>query len=304
MGHTNPLERYRASTTEDLRSRLAQFHTSEGLAAVNTLKVRADDVFIATYSKSGTTWMQQVVHQLRSGGDAEFDEIMEVVPFLEVAVDAGIDPHADQRWTPRAFKSHLMWRDIPKGARYITIFRDPRTVLTSLYRFFEGWWFEPGTISLDEFACDIYLGGTASGHHWDHFVDWWPRIGDSDVFALCYEDMLAAPDAVPAVVACFLGITLDDARMRRVIKHCSRDHMTANARQFDEHLLRRRRDAAWGLPSDGESSKATRGAHVTLSDAVVEALAARWRETVDVALGFADYQTFRTALPNPLGVAR
>ena len=294
----------RASTTEDLRSRLAQFHTSEGLAAVNTLEVRADDVFIAAYSKSGTTWMQQVVHQLRSRANTDFDEIMEVVPFLEVAIDAGVDPHADQRWTPRAFKSHLMWRDIPKGARYITVFRDPRTVLTSLYRFFEGWWFEPGTISLDEFACDIYLGGTASGQHWDHLVGWWPRVGDDDVLALCYEDMLAAPDAVPAVVACFLGITLDDARMGRVIKHCSREYMTANARQFDEHLLRTRRDAAWGLPSDGESSKVTRGAYLTLSDAVVDALAARWRETVDAELGFADYQAFRAALPNPLGVER
>ena len=32
-----------------------------------------------------------------------------------------------------------------KGGRYIVSVRDPKDVMVSMYRFSEGWWFEPGT---------------------------------------------------------------------------------------------------------------------------------------------------------------
>ena len=35
----------------------------------NDFKFRDDDIIIATYAKSGTTWMQQIVAQLLFGGD-------------------------------------------------------------------------------------------------------------------------------------------------------------------------------------------------------------------------------------------
>jgi hypothetical protein len=72
-----------------------------------------------------------------------FEEISAVVPWIESCLDIGIDPDAEQRWSPRAFKAHLEWERIPKGGRYITALRDPKSVLPSFYRFFEGWFFEP-----------------------------------------------------------------------------------------------------------------------------------------------------------------
>jgi hypothetical protein len=41
---------------------------------------------------------------------------------------------------------------IPKGCRYIVCFRNPEDVFLSFFRFFEGWFFEPGQIDLSEFA--------------------------------------------------------------------------------------------------------------------------------------------------------
>lgn len=37
----------------------------------NDLKFRDDDIIIATYAKSGTTWMQQIIAQLLFGGDPD-----------------------------------------------------------------------------------------------------------------------------------------------------------------------------------------------------------------------------------------
>jgi len=50
-------------------------------------KPRASDVLITTAPKAGTTWMQQILHQLRTGGDPDFNSIDEVVPWLELQRD-------------------------------------------------------------------------------------------------------------------------------------------------------------------------------------------------------------------------
>ena len=41
------------------------------------------DILITTAPKAGTTWMQQILYQMRSGGDTDFDNIDTVVPWLE-----------------------------------------------------------------------------------------------------------------------------------------------------------------------------------------------------------------------------
>ena len=46
-------------------------------------QARESDVLITTAPKAGTTWMQQILHQLRTGGDESFSSIDDVVPWLE-----------------------------------------------------------------------------------------------------------------------------------------------------------------------------------------------------------------------------
>ena len=45
--------------------------------------------------------MQQILHQLRSGGDMSFDEIDDVVPFIEMAYNTEINFDAEQHYQPR-----------------------------------------------------------------------------------------------------------------------------------------------------------------------------------------------------------
>ena len=51
----------------------------------NDFDFRDDDIIIATYAKSGTTWMQQIVAQLLFGG-AEDLEVAEMSPWLDLRV--------------------------------------------------------------------------------------------------------------------------------------------------------------------------------------------------------------------------
>ena len=124
---------YRLPTTVDgLLKALAGFATREGMLAGLSFQPRPTDVFIATFAKSGTTLLQQIVHGLRTGGDMDFEDISEVVPWIEMAVDTGIDATAAQRAEPRAFKTHLDWGALPKGGRAIWVVRDPESVAGSL----------------------------------------------------------------------------------------------------------------------------------------------------------------------------
>jgi aryl sulfotransferase len=51
----------------------------------NDLQVRDDDIIIATYAKSGTTWMQQIVAQMLFGPDPEL-EVAEMSPWLDLRI--------------------------------------------------------------------------------------------------------------------------------------------------------------------------------------------------------------------------
>ena len=188
------------------------------------------------------------------------------------------------------FKTHKMYSDLPAGARYITVFRDPLTVLPSLFQFLEGWWFETGSISIDDFAREVYLRGTSSGWHWNHFTDWYPRVGEADTLVLCYEDMVRAADDVPELVADFLGLQPGPEALRAIVHNCSRDFMSGNPTLFDDHLLRNARDEYWGLPPGGSSNKARASSgKIRLSDSLRELLHDTWNNSVRAELGFESY---------------
>ena len=51
----------------------------------NHLQFRDDDIIIATYAKSGTTWMQQIIAQMLYGPDPDL-EVAEMSPWLDLRV--------------------------------------------------------------------------------------------------------------------------------------------------------------------------------------------------------------------------
>ncbi|MGH1419830.1 MAG: sulfotransferase domain-containing protein [Hyphomicrobiaceae bacterium] len=293
----------RPHSISELRTAMRKLVTPESFERGLSIEVRPSDVFISPYAKCGTTWLQHVAHGLRSNGSTAFGEVSDVVPWLEIAFDLGVDPDAEQDWSPRLFKAHLNWQDVPKGGRYVVAFRDPKAVLVSMYQFFEGWFFEPGTITLDELGRQFFLD---TNRYYQHILSWAPVINEPDVLALAYEDMVQSPDRLPGALAEFLQLDLNDEQMAKVIFQSSRDYMVTNATKFDGHDIREKRDLIMGLPPGGSSLKVQRANSnkPIFSSQLAAEFDEVWRQTIMPVLGAASYEEFHESLPNPLEVSR
>ncbi len=95
------------------------------------------DYTISTYPKAGTTWLQQIVHQLRTGGDEHFSKISMVIPWLLPESVFG-EQVGDMGYTvrPRVFKTHLYYDDMVKiGGKHIFVMRNPEDTLWSYQHF-------------------------------------------------------------------------------------------------------------------------------------------------------------------------
>jgi hypothetical protein len=275
------------------------FDDAEIGAAIASWRPRPTDVVIAPYGKCGTTWLQQIFHTLRTRGDMDFDDISRVVPWIESATVLGIDLNAPQRAEPRGFKSHLPYDAVPRGAKAIVSLRDPKDALVSFYRFMEGWLFEPGAISIDEFAA-MYLSRTAIGSYWGHLLSWWKVRHDPGVLLLSYEQMTAEPEASIHQVAAFCGIPLDDALLALTLERSSIAFMLAHKDRFDDAMMRRISEMRANIPAGSDSAKVRKGGvggHAKeLPAAIAAALDARWRQEVTPATGFPDYASLEAAL--------
>ena len=59
------------------------FITKERMDEVKSWKCLADDVYIVTYPKSGTTWTQQIVKLIKSNGVDDGVKVSVTIPWIE-----------------------------------------------------------------------------------------------------------------------------------------------------------------------------------------------------------------------------
>ena len=255
-------------------------------SSIKSYQPRPTDVVITPFGKSGTTWTQQIFHTLRTRGDMDFDDISRVVPWIETSGRLGIDINAEQRAEPRGFKSHLEYEQLPRGAKYINVIRDPLDAAYSAYKFMEGWYLEPGAVSPEEFI--LARGEDASYHK--HFLSWWAHRDDDDVLYLVYEHMKNDPEGTIERIATFSGIELDDELRAITLEHSSLSFMQKHKDRFDDAMLRADSEKET-LPSGSDSAKVRVGkiAEFQWSKEVVELYDRLWQGHVAPITGFATY---------------
>jgi hypothetical protein len=218
---------------------------------------RDGDVVVAVPPKSGTTWTMNIVHQLRSGGDASFADIYAEVPWLEIvpapdadrdALAAAFDAMADHR--RRAFKTHGAPPTLPFQAagagpdvKYLVVARNPDEALASFRPFIAAHsdaWFDLWGVPRDPAAeADLGVFFAGMGSHalvpmvFGFMAAWWPLRHEPNVKLVHYADLKREPEASIRSIADFLGFEVSEDRWPAILEHTSFAWMKEHEDKFE-----------------------------------------------------------------------
>jgi hypothetical protein len=193
-------------------------------------KPRADDIFIVTYPRSGTTWMQMILYQLTTDGSMSLGHIAEHSPWFEQSPDSadGFEECAG----PRVFKSHLPFKRIPKGpGRYIYVARDGRDVAVSYYHLYRSHNGYVGTF--DEFFELFLCGNVMFGSWFKHVEGWYTHRHKLNVLFLTYEELMADLEGCLRRIIAFCHLTVPEERLPLIVERCGFAFMKQHENKFD-----------------------------------------------------------------------
>lgn len=216
----------------------------------NDFKFRDDDIVIATYAKSGTTWTQQIVSQLLFNGTEDL-EVSAMSPWLDLRVPPKEIklPEVEAQTHRRFIKTHLPVDALvfSPRARYLYIARDGRDVVWSLYNHHAnanaGWYdalnntpgrvgppIDPPPESIVQYFRDWLDGdGFPFWSYWENIRSWWEIRDLPNVMLLHFADLKRDMPGSIRRMAQFLAIPIDEDRWPDILHHCGFDYMKQHA---------------------------------------------------------------------------
>ena len=237
---------------------------------------REDDIIIATYLKSGTTWTQSIVRELIVHSLDEHDlHTPERVPLLDNISSLWPDNHLsgsiealyeqlEAQQHRRFIKTHLPLDGLPfyPQVKYLVVARDTRDVFMSLWNHYSNYTDAfyslfnevPDRPSAPLPRCpeDIHVfwqswisrgwfdweqEGYPFLGHMHHTQTWWNYRHLDNIQLFHYADMLADPKGEIKRIATFLGIEVSDEILATIIQTTSLLAMRKRAQGVKDYLL-------------------------------------------------------------------
>ncbi|GAB0097677.1 hypothetical protein DMENIID0001_133420 [Sergentomyia squamirostris] len=217
---------------------------------ISEFQVRADDIWVISQPKSGTTWTQEMVWMINN--DLNYDQARKInqderFPFLEIATI--FPPHCnieldsiekcDRMISPRHIKSHLpahllpasLWRVKPK---IIYVARNPKDAFVSFYHHTKNL---NGFMGSFEDCVELFLAGCYNyGPFHSHVLDFWHMRHESNILFLTYEDMKSNLPKIIEKTANFLEKPLKKDEIDELTNYLSFESMKFNSSVNKEYF--------------------------------------------------------------------
>lgn len=205
---------------------------------VEGFQAHPDDLLIATYPKSGTTWVSEIVDMIYKEGSLEkcrVEPIYMRVPFLESArpnMPSGIEV-LKKGPRPCLIKTHLSLQMLPKSfleknCKIIYMARNAKDVAVSYYHFYQMAKVHPDPGTWEEFLEQFMDGNVSFGSWYDHVKSWWDIRKKYRILYLFYEDMKEDPQREIQKIMEFLERPANDNLVKKIAHHTSFKEMSQN----------------------------------------------------------------------------
>ena len=182
--------------------------------------IEGRDAFVASYPRSGSTWLRFLLCEILSRRPAEFENVNRDLPDVGGHVKAA-------RLLPgggRLVKTHERYR--PEYSKAIYLVRDGRDVLLSEFAYEKALERFPG--NFDDFL-RLFLAGKVNGYGaWHHHVETWldsPLNENGNLLLIRFEDMRQNTSRTLEHVLSFLGAEVNQNVIQQAIENNSVDAM-------------------------------------------------------------------------------
>jgi aryl sulfotransferase len=219
------------------------------------VKLRADDIIVASWGKTGTTLTQQMVYQLVTGGSDDVAAI-EASPWIERRAGGPVEIIAamlEAQTHRRVMKTHAPFEATPflETIKYVYIGRDARDVAWSLHNHMLLELEQLKALGPEQLKAlgvaeqDLHLPSArefylhwlkapdeAHGQEplfWVNVQSWWNQRHRPNVLLLHYAHLIANLSGEMRRLSAFLDIPIDEARLPWLIERCGLDYMRARA---------------------------------------------------------------------------
>ncbi|KAJ4798570.1 Sulfotransferase [Rhynchospora pubera] len=205
------------------------------------LKTRPTDIFLASFPKSGTTWLKAMIFATLTRTNRSIDQHPlhthnphQCVMFMDVGFATGRSQIIENIPSPRVMSTHLPYFLLPdsiteSNCRIVYVWRDPKDVLVSMWYFVQKILGGADKIAtFDQYYKNFYEGLNSYGPIWNHVLGYWEesKRRPEKILFLKYENILQEPVKCAKQLAHFLGRPYSEAEenqgvVEQIVELCS-----------------------------------------------------------------------------------
>ncbi|KAM8933640.1 sulfotransferase 1 family member D1-like [Pelodytes ibericus] len=204
---------------------------------IKAFQARPEDILIATYPKSGTTWVQEIVDLIMNNGDEEVCRrapIYERIPFIDLMHAMKLGPEEiNEMPSPRVLKTHLPVQLVPDSfwnhnCKVIYVARNARDTVTSYYHFANILQIHPEPGTFEQYLEKFMKGEVGWGSWYDHVKGYWDWKAKHNILYLFFEDLKWKSLEEIRKVTKFLDKDLSEDVLKKIVHLSSFNQMKIN----------------------------------------------------------------------------